>query len=336
MKNIDRKKRIILISGTLLLCICICAAAVLFFVQKGADDEVTYRTVSPERVSMKQTLTAAGQVTAGKEETIALETKKKFSACTAEEKERVIKGQPLVYYTDGSHTDAPADGIVTKIPDLSRGDIPSSSDYLSFRSTGDLFLSIHIPEDRINDMHKDDTAVIIINAQKEKEYKGRIIRINGISNGLISGGSEEDEDEDVDEDEDAAEEDPDAEGDEEEEEDLSEDYGEGEYEDEAGDDEGGSMAYYTVLISFPNDGTVRPGMSANSVITISERNDVLALPVEAVQFDENSEPFVNVVDGNKTRKQAVTLGESDAMNVEIKDGLRSDDRIRILHENRGN
>lgn len=328
MDRLIRHKKKVIILGSLLLCVIVCIAGLLFFVQRDDGDEVTYRTVSPQKVSMKQTITAAGQVTAGKEENISLDGKKKFSACTAEVKEKVRKGQALVYYTDGTHTDAPSDGIVTKLPSLKQGATVSSSDNVGFRSTGNLFLSIHIPEDRINDMEKDDSAVIIINSQKEKEFKGRIIRINGISNSLISQGGESDREDPDDEELDDSEEDVS------EDEDMSEDYGEESYEEESTDEEeSGSMAYYTVLISFPNDGTVKPGMSANSVITISERKDVLALPVEAVQFDENGEPFVEVADGKKTKKQPVVLGESDAMNVEITDGIRTDDRIRILSTN---
>ena len=324
----SRTKRIIgLAALTILAAVCVCA--LLFFVHKDTGDDVTYRTVSPQTVTMKQTITAAGQVTAGQNEKIPFVKGRKFRACTVSEKERVRAGQPLVYYMDGSHTDAPSNGIVMSIHKPERGETVATGDYISFRNTDDLYLSIHIPEYRINDMEKNDHAVILINAQPGKEFRGKIVRINGISNSLISSQSTESEssvsDDEEEEDTDENSEDEDS------------TYDDGEdmesYEDESeGDEEGGGMAYYTVLLSFPNDGTVRPGMSANSVVTVSNREDVLAVPVEAVQFDEEDNPFVNLVDGNQTKKQQIKIGESDAMNVEVTDGLRTDDRIRIIYE----
>lgn len=327
-KLAGNKKKIILGLTGLAIIAAVCVFTLLFFVQKDDDGEVTFKTVSLTKVDMKQTITAAGQVTAGQSEKVLLDKKRRFLAATVEEKEIVKKGQPLVFYTDGSHTDAPSDGVVMSVHTPERGEAPGSGDFLSFRSTSELYLSITIPEDRINDMSKDDTATIKINAMPEKEFEGRLVRVNGMSNSLIS-----EEAAKISDDADSSPDDDDADEDSDESESSDEDYEEsGSYyeDDEYSDgEEGGSMAYYTVLVAFPNDGSVRPGMSANSIVTISERKDVPAIPVEAVYFDKEDKPYVNVVDGNKTRKQEITLGESDAMNVEIKDGLKSSDRIRI-------
>ena len=70
------------------------------------------------------------------------------------------------------------------------------------------------------------------------------------------------------------------------------------------------------------------GMSASCTVTISHRS-VLAVPVEAVQFDENDQPYVELVSGSSVTESPVGTGESDASYVEITEGLSEGDQVRI-------
>ena len=70
-------------------------------------------------------------------------------------------------------------------------------------------------------------------------------------------------------------------------------------------------------------------MSANCVIELSARDDVLAVPVEAVKYDEESKAYVDLEKGNTTEKVMVKTGQSDPMNVEIIKGLKAGDKVRI-------
>ena len=82
-------------------------------------------------------------------------------------------------------------------------------------------------------------------------------------------------------------------------------------------------------MTLTNDGTLKPGMSGNCTITISSRRSVLAVPIAAVQFDEDDAAYVEVVEGSSVTKTPVTTGESDANYVEITDGLSDGDTVRI-------
>ena len=69
-------------------------------------------------------------------------------------------------------------------------------------------------------------------------------------------------------------------------------------------------------------------MSASCLITISNRDDVLAVPIEAVSFDEDGNAFVIGAGDRDGEEIPIKIGSSDAMNVEIKDGLKKGDQIK--------
>ena len=82
-------------------------------------------------------------------------------------------------------------------------------------------------------------------------------------------------------------------------------------------------------IAFENDGDVRPGMSANCVIRLSDRENVLAVPVEAVMYDDDNKAYVEMEKGKTIEKVMVKTGESDPVNVEIIKGLKLGDKVRV-------
>jgi hypothetical protein len=72
-------------------------------------------------------------------------------------------------------------------------------------------------------------------------------------------------------------------------------------------------------------------MSASCTVTISHRS-VLAVPVEAVQFDENDQPYVELVSGSSVTESPVGTGESDASYVEITEGLSEGDQLDVMEK----
>ena len=70
-------------------------------------------------------------------------------------------------------------------------------------------------------------------------------------------------------------------------------------------------------------------MSAVCTITISEKKDVTAVPIEAVRFDDDGKAYVALVDGAETRQVYVGTGDSDAEYVEITSGLETGETVRI-------
>lgn len=66
---------------------------------------------------------------------------------------------------------------------------------------------------------------------------------------------------------------------------------------------------------------MRSGMTANVTFILSQKQDVLTIPVAAIQFKKES-PFVLVKDtSGKPIETAIELGESDGANTEVTAGL---------------
>jgi HlyD family secretion protein len=72
--------------------------------------------------------------------------------------------------------------------------------------------------------------------------------------------------------------------------------------------------------------TLRAGFSATAYIQIRERTGVVLVPERLVLF-EDGKRFVEVPDGETTRKVEVRTGLSDGLNIEILDGLKEGDQV---------
>lgn len=79
------------------------------------------------------------------------------------------------------------------------------------------------------------------------------------------------------------------------------------------------------------DGKIRSGYSANAEIVLAKAENVLSVPESAIEFSGDS-TFVYVVGGageQKTyRRTQVVTGLSDGVNIEIKSGITTKDKVR--------
>ena len=78
-------------------------------------------------------------------------------------------------------------------------------------------------------------------------------------------------------------------------------------------------------------GKIRSGYSANAEIVLAKADKVLSVPESAIEFSGDS-TFVYVVKGEGKQKtyerKPVTTGLSDGVNIEIKKGLTTKDKVR--------
>jgi HlyD family secretion protein len=82
-----------------------------------------------------------------------------------------------------------------------------------------------------------------------------------------------------------------------------------------------------IAIVDSENNTLRAGYSANADVIIARREDILVIPERTVTF-KNGDAFVDVPDGAGGRKQvAIKTGLSDAINIEVKEGLNEGDTI---------
>jgi HlyD family secretion protein len=81
-----------------------------------------------------------------------------------------------------------------------------------------------------------------------------------------------------------------------------------------------------ILIEDASGATLRAGFSATASIQIRERKQVVLIPERLVLF-EDGKRFVEVPDGEATKKVEVRTGLSDGLNIEILDGLKEGDKV---------
>lgn len=94
----------------------------------------------------------------------------------------------------------------------------------------------------------------------------------------------------------------------------------------------GGVAKYTITITVPKDEKMKQGMNASATITIEEREDVLTLPMNALQ-EKGDRTFVYTekdADGNLSGETEITTGLSDGSMVEITDGLEEGTAVYYL------
>ena len=79
---------------------------------------------------------------------------------------------------------------------------------------------------------------------------------------------------------------------------------------------------------------IRVGLSANASIILARTDSVLSIKESLIQFDSKTKaPFVEIKTGDKEfERKDISIGISDGINVEIKEGLRLDDEIKIWNK----
>ena len=82
---------------------------------------------------------------------------------------------------------------------------------------------------------------------------------------------------------------------------------------------------------------IRAGLSANASIILARADSVLSIKEALVQFDDESKsPFVEVKTGERELERGdITLGISDGIHVEVKEGLEEDDEIKVWNKIEG-
>ncbi|MCI8495414.1 MAG: biotin/lipoyl-binding protein [Lachnospiraceae bacterium] len=98
----------------------------------------------------------------------------------------------------------------------------------------------------------------------------------------------------------------------------------------------GGVAKYAVELTVLRDERMKAGMNASATITIEKREDVVTIPVNALQERGNHVFLYTETDneGNLSGEQEVTTGLSDADTVEIVEGLSEGDTV--YYQKRGN
>lgn len=91
--------------------------------------------------------------------------------------------------------------------------------------------------------------------------------------------------------------------------------------------EGTSVTFPVEITLTQAPPVVRPGMSAQGRVIIEAREDVIAVPIQAVLEDKAGAFVFRIVDQHLIHRTLVTLGLSDDARVEVRSGLQAGDMI---------
>ena len=91
---------------------------------------------------------------------------------------------------------------------------------------------------------------------------------------------------------------------------------------------------FTVTVEFENDGEILIGMTGKTEIILEKAENVVAVPIEAVQT-ENKISYVTIIKENNTKERIeVETGISNDAYIEIKSGLKEGEVLQIVEKRR--
>ena len=102
-----------------------------------------------------------------------------------------------------------------------------------------------------------------------------------------------------------------------------------------GTDEGGAVQFKIKAdVTLDDKNFIRAGYSANADIVLEKKDSVLAIKEGLLKFDKKTEePYVEVMkEDGKFEKITVKLGTSDGVNVQVLEGVKKDDKIKIWNK----
>lgn len=90
-----------------------------------------------------------------------------------------------------------------------------------------------------------------------------------------------------------------------------------------------SGSYFSAKVTFENNGNLKIGMSASCDIIIESAENVVAVPIEAVQTSDDGKYVVVVNDDGSTSNVTVETGISNDAYIEIKSGISEGTTVQM-------
>lgn len=87
---------------------------------------------------------------------------------------------------------------------------------------------------------------------------------------------------------------------------------------------------FTATVEFENDGNLKIGMSASANVTIEKAENVVAVPIEAVQTANGKKYVISKNSDGTTENITIETGISNDAYVEIKTGLKGGETIQMV------
>lgn len=88
-------------------------------------------------------------------------------------------------------------------------------------------------------------------------------------------------------------------------------------------------SYFDAIVTFENNGNLKIGMSATCEIIIEKVENVIAVPLEAIQTSDSGKYVVKVNNDGTTEEVNVETGISNDAYIEIKSGVSEGDKVQM-------
>lgn len=96
----------------------------------------------------------------------------------------------------------------------------------------------------------------------------------------------------------------------------------------------GGVTDYYITVAIPEVENLRISMNASAEIILAERNDILLLPIEAME-KEDGKTYVQVLKNGVANKVEVTTGISNSSYIEVIEGLSEGDEVIVPEQSTG-
>lgn len=96
------------------------------------------------------------------------------------------------------------------------------------------------------------------------------------------------------------------------------------------------VTFFETIISIEKEEDIKVGMSAEARVLNEESNNTAILPMKAINFKSNNQPYVNIKEEENLEEVEVGIGITDGVNVEILSGLKPGDKVFIPREETSN
>jgi HlyD family secretion protein len=96
------------------------------------------------------------------------------------------------------------------------------------------------------------------------------------------------------------------------------------------EENGANQFEVKAAITLPSDVTIRSGYSANAEIVLDKVDAAITIPESSLEFSGDS-VFVHILTDSIKQtysRQQVETGISDGVNIEIKKGVKANDKVR--------
>lgn len=87
---------------------------------------------------------------------------------------------------------------------------------------------------------------------------------------------------------------------------------------------------FIAIVEFENDGNVKPGMSSSCTIVIEKQEDCIAIPIQAVQTNNNQKYVVVVNEDGTTENVNIETGISNDTYVQVTSGVNGGEKIQMV------